>query len=526
MSQVTWRKLPRLHRFVGKDVPWLVEAQAKARGSHPFIIWRPLDLPARTISYAEFFDETRAHAAGLSARGVKKGDYVVIHMDNCPEFLFAWYACSWLGAVAVTTNTRSAEEEVAYFIGHCGARVVLTQPKYAALIKRAAPDLDWIGCTRTDCDVAPAEPRASELVAFEDLRASPDGAPRRAAEPLLANSVQYTSGTTSRPKGVVWTHANALWLASSTALNARLTADDVHIFYFPLFHTNALGFSVLSTLWSGGTAVMLPKFSARRFWPIAVEHRCTWANMVLFTLRAVMEQPDPERHWFRFWACAGDLQAVRERWGIKTIGWYGMTETVGQCTVGELDWIGPERSMGVAMRDYELDLRDEDGAPTPFGQVGNLWVRAVPGLSMFAGYLNAPEATAAAFDEDGWFETGDQVVALESGHFLFSGRAKDMLRVGGENVAALEIEAVILRTPGVIETAVVGKPDPMLEEAPVAFVVAASPSPDLKQAIEAACAASLADFKRPKDIIFVDALPKGLLDKVLKKDLRARLNPQ
>ncbi len=513
----------RIHPFTGRDVPWLVDAQASALGDKPFLHWQPDGPAERTISYAEFAAETLAYAAGLAALGLKKGDFVVIHMDNCPEFLFAWYACSRLGVVAVTTNTRSAREELAYFVRHCAAVGAITQPKYARLVQSAGPGLQWVICTATDAGADPDEAPPPEVIAFEGMRGDPGAAPSRPAEPLLANSVQYTSGTTSRPKGVVWTHANALWSGSVTASHAKLGPDDVHMFYFPLFHTNALAYSVLSTLWSGGSAVMLPKFSASRFWPLAERFGCTWASMVQFTLNAVAAMPDPKRHAFRFWACSGDLPLAKERWGVKTIGWFGMTETIAQCIVSDLAWSGPQRAMGAVAPEYEVQIRGEDGSPTSYGEPGALWIRGVPGLSLFQGYLNDPAATKAVFDDSGWFSTGDQAVVAETGHIFFAGREKDMLKVGGENVAALEIEAVILGVPGVQEAAVVGSPDPMLDEVPVAFVVSSVASDQLRARIDARCREALADFKRPRQILFVGELPKGLLDKVLKRELRDRL---
>jgi carnitine-CoA ligase len=144
-------------------------------------------------------------------------------------------------------------------------------------------------------------------------------------------------------------------------------------------------------------------------------------------------------------------------------------------------------------------------------------------LSLFLEYLNKPEATDEAFDADGWFCTGDQVRPDAQGNLFFVNRDRDMLRVGEENVAASEVEAVIARITGVVECAVVGKPDPMLEEVPVAFVVARTPSPQLEREILIACGAALSHFKQPREIHFVDQLPKGLLDKTLKRHLRDRL---
>jgi crotonobetaine/carnitine-CoA ligase len=308
-----------------------------------------------------------------------------------------------------------------------------------------------------------------------------------------------------------------------SAAHARLTERDVHIFYFPLFHTNALAWSMLATLASGGTAVLLPRFSSSRFWTLSRRYGCTWAHMVMFTLRALAQTPDPEDHSFRFWGGTGDLSFVSKRWGIKTIGWFGMTETVSQCTVSSFDEIGPEDSMGMPALEYEVAVRREDGTEVAFGETGHLWIRGIPGISLFYEYLNDPDATAHAFDARGWFATGDLASVRSSGHFFFEGRAKDMLKVGGENVAAIEIESAIAGVPGVVEVAVVGRADPMLDEVPVAFVVAEMPGAELEAAIHAACRRALSDFKRPREIRFVPQLPKGLLDKVLKKELRALL---
>lgn len=515
-------KVPtRFHPFAGRDLPWLLDQQAEARGDKPFLIWEPGDAEATTYTYGDFARQTRQFAAGLAARGVRQGEAVLIHMDNCPEFLLAWFACSRLGAVAVTTNTRSTADELSYFIQHSGAVAAVTQPSYGELVAEAGPELRWIA--HAGGEGADGAPRDAKVLAFEELRGDAAAAPVRPADPMARNSIQYTSGTTSRPKGVVWTHANALWSATVNPAHARVTEDDVGIFFFPLFHTNAMGWTVLTTLGAGATVVMLPRFSTRRFWPISRRYGCTWANQVMFTLRALASIPDPEDHSYRAWFCAADMTLVRERWGIKTIGWFGMTETVSQTTVSEHDRLSPERSMGRPVPEYEIAIRRDDGSEVEVGEIGNLWIRGLPGVSMFLEYLDDPGATAAAFDAEGWFETGDQVMPLADGSIMFQGRAKDMLRVGGENVAALEIESAVMRVPGVVEVAVVGKPDPMLDEVPVAFVVAREPGEAIRAAIEQRCVEVLSDFKRPREIHFLEELPKGLLDKVLKKELRARL---
>jgi crotonobetaine/carnitine-CoA ligase len=523
MPAPTAKTPPAFHQFTGRDLPWLVDAQARARGDRPYLIWESFEAPAKVWSYAEFAEETRAYAAGLSAMGVRPGEFVLLHMDNCPEFLFAWHACSRVGAIAVTTNTHSTADELNYFATHCGAAVAITQPKYLELFAALDHSFRWVAATDNDAGKAPEIRPGATVVPFARLRGAPKDAPKCAAQPLAPNSVQFTSGTTSRPKGVVWTQANALWAARTMATRLELSEHDCGVVHFPLFHTNALAYSMLATLWAGGSAVLTPRFSASRFWDMSLRHGCTWASMSPFPLRALLTQKDPPRHSYRVWAFAGDLALVRDRWGIRTTGWYGMTETVAACITTERGFVGPEGAMGRPTPEYEISIRREDGTEAAFGETGKLFIRAIPGLSLFYEYLNDPEATAASFDADGWFDTGDEVAARPEGEIFFVGRAKDMLKVSGENVAAIEIEVVISAVPGVVECAVVGKPDKMRDEVPVAFVVAASPGPALERAIMLACESKLSAFKRPREIYFINELPTGLLGKVLKRDLRERV---
>ncbi len=179
--------------------------------------------------------------------------------------------------------------------------------------------------------------------------------------------------------------------------------------------------------------------------------------------------------------------------------------------------------MGRLRPEYQVSIRRDDGSEAGPGEIGRLFVRGIPGLSLFYEYLHDPDATAEAFDADGWFDTGDEISMAPGGELFFAGRAKDMLKVGGENVAALEIETVIAAVPGVVECAVVGKPDPMRDEVPVAFVVAAAPERELEATIIEICESKLSAFKRPREVRFIDAMPTGLLGKILKRDLRDML---
>ncbi|WP_316179107.1 AMP-binding protein [Bradyrhizobium sp. SZCCHNRI1009] len=511
--------------FDGMDVPWLLKLRSETRRDHPFLISAPFDAPARRWTYGAFHDRVGALAAGLVKRGVRPGDAVLIHLDNCVEAMLAWFACVELGALAVTTNTRSAAAEMSYFAEHCRAVAAITQPAYAEMIAAHCRGLRWMAVISHDPGQAEA-PAVGRGERFEALFADSADRPRRPADPLAPCSVQYTSGTTSRPKAVLWTHANALWGAKVNAVHEDLHQGDVHQTYLPLFHTNALAYSMLATLWVGATCVIQPRFSASRFWSVALEHGCTWTSTIPFCMKALLDQEVPKHHKFRLWGTAVSEPPAFARFGIKIIGWWGMTETITHGIVGEIDQPNAPMSIGRAAPEYTIRITDDDGRPTEVGATGNLAIKGVPGLSLFAEYLYNAEATRTSYDADGFFLTGDRVTRLADGFIKFGDRTKDMLKVGGENVAASEIEQVIITVPGVRETAVVARKHPMLDEVPVAFVI---PQPgiardELPGKVLAACRAGLADFKVPREVKLVDEMPRSTLEKVAKAELRKLLD--
>jgi crotonobetaine/carnitine-CoA ligase len=517
-----------LHPFARLDVPTLLAHRATSRRDHPFIVWEPFDGATESWSYGRFHHQVGRIAGGLARRGITAGDRVLIHLDNCPETLLAWYACAWLGAVAVTTNARAADDELAYYAEHCGAVAAITQPKFAAAVATHCRHLRWLVVTATDNGAPPVHP-VEPGQRFATLDAEP--APRRVPDPLAPCSVQYTSGTTSRPKAVLWSHANALWGARINAVHEDLQAGDVHLVHLPLFHTNAQAYSVLATLWAGGTAVVLPRFSASRFWPVSLKHGCTWVSMIPFCIKALMQHEVPAQHAYRLWGAAACKLPSDPHFRVQTIGWWGMTETITHGIVSCRHWPSPSLAIGRPAPEYGIAIVDDDETPVAQaravepGGSGQLLVRGVRGLSLFQEYLGNAAATAASYTDDGWFRTGDRVDLLEDGSIRFGDRSKDMLKVGGENVAASEIERVIAAVPGVGECAVVARKHRMLDEVPVVFVLpaAGAPADGLAERVAAACAAQLADFKRPHEVRLVSELPRSTLEKIAKAELRLRL---
>src|SRR4051812_23682797 len=182
--------------FAGMDVPSLLRMRSQSRREHPFLVWAPFDAPAKAWTYGEFHHRVGALAAGLKRRGVKPGEFVLIHLDNCVEAMLAWFACTELGAIAVTTNTRSAPPEMEYFADHCGAIAAITQPAYAEMISAHCQNLRWLAVISHDAGAAPTQgtaPQQSDN--FESLFSDSADRPRRATDPFAPCSVQYTSGT-------------------------------------------------------------------------------------------------------------------------------------------------------------------------------------------------------------------------------------------------------------------------------------------------------------------------------------------
>jgi len=500
-----------LSPHLGRDVGWLLDRWAVSDPQRPFLTWVPVDGDVLTWDRSRFSADVRALAAGLAHRGIGTGDRIAVALPNCPEMLVSWCAVTALGAAAVCLDPRASTDDLAYVARHSAPAALIVPATSAASAGAAMPAAHVLAID---------EPGAHRHT-LAPFQGDPEPVPTVAG--ATAASIQYTSGTTARPKAVVWTQASCLWAGQVGAAHQGLGPQDVNLLHLPLFHTNGLSYSFLSSLWSGGQVVLVPKFSASRFWDVSVRYAATWTSVVSFCVRALAGQEAPSRHAYRGWGNSATLAPSPETGGVPVTGWFGMTETVTHPVVGSLVHPDAEGTMGRPAPEYGVQVVDETGRPVQPGGEGELWVLGTRGLSLFSEYLGDAEATSRAFTPDGWFRTGDRVRLEESGELTFVERDKDVLKVGGENVGAPEIERVIRSLDGVREVAVVGRPDPMLGEVPVAFVTLTHPAAWTGAGIMARCAELLPGARRPREVRVVDDLPRSTLDKVAKARLRTLL---
>jgi crotonobetaine/carnitine-CoA ligase len=509
----------------GQDIPWLLAHWAAHKPDHPALVWDPLEGDGRQWTYAQLLDTTQSFADGLRARGIEVGDKVLIHAENSPEMLLAWLACATLGAVAVTTNTRSVAAEIAYFAEHTGCIAAITDARLADAVADAAPTLKWIAII-ADGDGGPSQEATAdngpERIPFDALAGDATSWRGRPIQPMLPFGIMFTSGTTSRPKAVVHTHANAVWASRIGPRNIDLGTDDRYLIYLPLFHVNAQSWSFFSVLGVGATAVLTPKWSSSRFWDVVAAHEITHISLMPFCIGAMSGPDRPASTTLRIGVFGLIMETLDSMLGIEVYAAYGMTETVIHATNGNPSEHLPERSMGHVTPGYQFAVvNQETGALCAEGETGELWLRGTRGIQLFLEYYDNDEANAKAFDGD-WFKTGDMVVLGAGGNLFYRERDKDLLKVGGENVSAREVEDVVTTVPGVTQVAVVGKHHDFLSQVVVAFVVTAPGTDEvaLESQIIEACRERLADFKVPRAVYAVDGFPLGTLDKVLKNKLR------
>jgi crotonobetaine/carnitine-CoA ligase len=482
-------------------------AEAVAAGrDRPFLAFEAPSGTVTTWTYGEFDDVVAGAAGALASMGVGRGAAVHLALTNCPTFVAAWLAAARLGAWIVPSDPGSTAPELAGHIMRTRPVVGLCGTARAAVYTEAAADrLAVIEVDEADGGVALAGARA-------------DGA---APEPCDRLAVMFTSGTTSAPKGVEVTQANYAFAGDVMAAAAALRADDRQLVVLPLFHANAQYYSFASAISVGASVALVHAFSASRFLEQAARHGATCASLFAAPMRMILARGAGPveglrlRHvWYAQNVTGEQYETLATLFGCRPRQLYGMTETIPAVLANRALAPVPD-SMGVPTLGCEVALRSADGGPVPDGETGEVVVRGERGLTIFPGYLDDPVTTDASF-VDGWFRTGD-LAHRADGRYFFDGRRSDVLKVAGENVSVVEVEAALSEHPSVLEAAVIGEPDPIRDEVPVGFVVlqpgtAAVTTGELLQW----CASRLAKAKRPVRIDIVDELPRTSVGKIRK----------
>lgn len=512
--------------LTGRDtLAALLTRQARERGGSLFLAFEDSDGRVIEVTYAEMAARAGRTAALLKRLGVGKGANFHVHLANCPEFYDCWFGGAMLGAVMVPTNPLSTADELAYILNQAECRVSITTADLRAAITGArdggAP-VEHLLLART----ADAQP-GTLLLSHELIGAEPAG-PDPAVGPLDVAGMLYTSGTTSRPKGVLVTNANYLHAGEVVAQHLRVRLEDRLFICLPLFHGNAQYYSTMAALVSGATVVLADRFSASAWAKQVARHHVTVASLFAAPMRMLLAQPvDPAdaENDLRVTLFAQNLsddqtKEFERRFGTPLLQLYGMTETIAPPTMNPLYGERRHASIGRPVLGVNLRIVDGDGQDVPTGEVGQLLVQGEPGRTLMAGYFKNPEATAETL-RDGWLATGDNVRADEDGYLHFVDRGKDMIKRAGENVATSEVERVVNEHPSVFESAAIGVPDPIRDEAIKVFVVLHEGAHASDQEIVAWCAARLAKFKVPSEVAFVAELPRTSVGKIQKHLLRA-----
>ncbi len=530
--------------FSGFTYPALLSANASASPGKLAVV-----TPSRSLTWKELDDEATRLSCVLLALGVGPGDKVGILMPNCCEWVAWAHGAAGIGAVVVPVNTRFRTDELAYQLKASDTRVLV--------MHGAIGDIDFLGMLRVLVpEIAVAAPNGMRSAALPALRhvicldASVDDpaglladaqvrllgasgsmeAVHRAREAIHPNDpviIQYTSGTTAFPKGAMLSHYGTARNAFHVNERLHVKEDDRIFVPGPFFHVAGTTLGILLGLLSGATIYTLPRFEPAAVLDTIERERITVYNGVDSLFITLYKHPS-----FR----ASALATVRKGWiasspeivrmvhdemvlrGITNV--YGISEASPNVTLCDLDDPIELRAQtcGYPHPDCELKIADPaTGAVLPPGEPGEICFR---GYSLMLGYYNNPAETAKAIDCDGWLHTGDRGLVRQTGELEYFGRIKDMLRVGGENLAPAEVEEVLSQHPKVRQSAVVGIPDDRLVEVPAAVIELKPGESCSAEEIVAFCKARLAGFKVPRAVAFVDALPMTGSGKIQKFRLR------
>ncbi|MDH3509806.1 MAG: AMP-binding protein [Gammaproteobacteria bacterium] len=512
-------------------LPNVLEHQARVNSDRPCLSWGDAGKP---LSFAEVNAISNRLARGFQDMGVGKGDFVVLFLPNCLEYIFAWYALSKLGAVEVTVGNSYKGELLRHQVDLSKARLAVSTPELAGRLADIEEQLGHI----EHCILVAEDERETQSVKFngigvsnfselyrtEDANLGVDITPRDTA------AVLFTSGTTGLSKGVLMSHSQFYFFAEEDVQLVDLKDDDVYSTSFPLFHGNAQFLTVYPSLIAGAHCVLYERFSASDFMGRIRRSGSTVCNLLGATMAFILAQPpsdkDKEHRLRRIYSAplAPDLGVkFTERFGVSEfVDGFGQTE-ISNVFMTPRGATRPPGASGVLVDQFfEIRLADpETDEDVPEGEIGELQVRHKLPYIMCDGYLNMPEKTVETW-RNLWFHTGDVMRRDEQGWYYFVDRVKDALRRRGENISSFEVESVVRTYPAVAECAVVAAPadEPGGEDEVKTFIVLKEGEDiDMAELIDW-CDSRMPSFMVPRYVEIIDELPQTPSEKVRKKDLR------
>ena len=495
---------------------------------------------ARRFTYRQFDERCRRFADALRRRGIGPGDTVAVLAPNVPALLEAHFAVPMAGAVLNALNYRLDARTIAFILGHGAAKLLIVDREFGALATAALREHDK---PLPLVEIADGGSDGASLggVEYEDFLAAGDPAASWSPpqDEWAAIALNYTSGTTGNPKGVVYHHRGAFLNALGNAITFGLDRHSVYLWTLPMFHCNGWTYPWAVTA-VAGTHVCLRRVEPAAIFAAIAEHRATHLCGAPIVLNMLVHAPDAVKRRFDHVVEAATGGAAppsavieaMERMGFRVTHLYGLTESYGPSTVcaWQDEWHGlplTERSAKMARqgvgyltldRQRVADPATMQDVPADAATIGELLLRS---NTLMKGYLKNPTATEEAF-VGGWFHTGDLAVMHPDGYVEIKDRSKDIIISGGENISSIEVEEVLYRHPSVMEAAVVAKPDDKWGETPCAFVTLKEGAGAVSEAeIIAFCRANLAHFKVPKTVVF-GPLPKTSTGKIQKYALRER----
>ncbi|MGO4685252.1 acyl-CoA synthetase [Hyphomicrobium sp. 2TAF46] len=491
------------------------------------------------VSYAQFYTRSRQLASALSNRGIGVGDTVSVMLANTPPMLEAHFAVPMTGAVLHSINTRLDPAVIAFQLDHAGTKLLITDREFSSVIK-AALALATVKPIIIDYD-DPEFPQTGEPLSADDYEAfltkgDPNFEWRWPKDEWEAISLNYTSGTTGNPKGVVYHHRGAALMCYANAISTGMTRFPVYLWTLPMFHCNGWCFPWTVTMVQG-THVCLRWVRAKAMYESIVNHKVTHLSGAPIVMSTLLNATDEEKktidHVVAFNHAAApppaSVMAAMTDAGFELTHLYGLTETYGPATINEWDssWNdlpplerGAKRiRQGIRYVALEgltvMDAETMKEVPADGETLGEVMFR---GNIVMKGYLKNPKATDEAF-AGGWFHSGDLGVMHPDGYIQLKDRSKDIIISGGENISSIEVEEVLYKHPSVAFCAVVAKPDEKWGETPCAFVELRPGTSATEDEIIEWCRAGLARYKVPRHIVFAE-VPKTSTGKIQKFKLR------